>query len=283
MFCSHMVVKDTLHNFTSIPINVYPDNVPYIHFPSGDPSTWGKIGNVSHLVLRPFCMSDFIAGIAWAEAYIERNTGAWLELVLPFMPGGRQDRLNKKGDYLFTVKTIAKIINSVGFKAVHVLDPHSEVTPALLNHCKVYGVDDVFNMCWTRFPSFSAIVAPDAGSEKRAAGVAKLLNIPIVNGYKTRDISTGAITGFGHNYDSSLYGKDLLIVDVCDGGGTFIGLGNSLKEAGAEVSLYVTHGLFSKGFVALNKIFKKIYTTDSIPLQQGVGVVVLDFVETMTR
>jgi len=145
-------------------------------------------------------------------------------------------------------------------------------------------VDDVFNMCWTRFPSFSAIVAPDAGSEKRAAGVAKLLNIPIVNGYKTRDISTGAITGFGHNYDSSLYGKDLLIVDdICDGGGTFIGLGNSLKEAGAEVSLYVTHGLFSKGFVALNKIFKKIYTTDSIPLQQGVGVVVLDFVETMTR
>ena len=53
--------------------------------------------------------------------------------------------------------------------------------------------------------------------------------------------------------------------DICDGGGTFIGLASELmsKNAGA-IYLAVTHGIFSNGFDGLNRKFRGIFTTDSI-------------------
>jgi len=52
--------------------------------------------------------------------------------------------------------------------------------------------------------------------------------------------------------------------DICDGGGTFIGLAKALKQKNAgNLYLAVSHGIFSKGFNELNKHFTKIFTTDS--------------------
>lgn len=57
-----------------------------------------------------------------------------LHLVLPYFPAARQDRLMIPGEPL-SVKVYADIINAQGFSSVRVFDPHSEVTPALLDNC----------------------------------------------------------------------------------------------------------------------------------------------------
>ena len=72
--------------------------------------------------------------------------------------------------------------------------------------------------------------------------------MPIIRADKIRDTMTGALSGF-EVYADDLTGKDVVILDdLCDGGGTFIGLAKKLREKGAaKITLYVTHGMFTKG------------------------------------
>ena len=68
---------------------------------------------------------------------------------------------------------------------------------------------------------------------------------------KFKDPVTGIVSEIGSpDLNPELVkGKKCLIVDdICDGGGTFVGSAKLLIEAGADrVDLYVTHGIFSKG------------------------------------
>ena len=51
----------------------------------------------------------------------------------------------------------------------------------------------------------------------------------------------------------------IVVDDICDGGGTFIGLAKLLKGRGAiKCTLAVTHGLFTKGFDKLADHFDEI-------------------------
>ena len=58
-------------------------------------------------------------------------------LILPYMPGARQDRIMIEGEPL-SVKVYADIINKLDFNSVEILDCHSDVTLALLNNTN-YG------------------------------------------------------------------------------------------------------------------------------------------------
>ena len=66
-------------------------------------------------------------------------------------------------------------------------------------------------------------------------------------------------------YSNDLKGATCVIVDdICDGGGTFLGLATELKAKNAgELILIVTHGIFSKGLESLTSVFDKIYSTNS--------------------
>src|SRR6218665_1326360 len=55
---------------------------------------------------------------------------------IPYFPAARQDRVMVGGEPL-TVKIYADIINTLQLNKVMVFDPHSEVTPALLNNVEV--------------------------------------------------------------------------------------------------------------------------------------------------
>lgn len=59
------------------------------------------------------------------------------ELVIAYMPYSRMDR--KGGNYLFTLKHISNFINGLNFDYVSVIEPHSDVTLALLDNSK--GID----------------------------------------------------------------------------------------------------------------------------------------------
>ncbi len=189
-------------------------------------------------------------------------------LIIPYFPSARQDRVMVKGEPL-SVKVYADIINSFKFKKVIVFDAHSEVTPAVLNNCELITnhkfVEKAIQEIGTvRHPNDVLLISPDGGALKKIYKVSEFLGgVEVVECSKSRDVKTGKLTGF-KVYADDLKGKNCLIVDdICDGGGTFIGLAEELKKKNAgKLYLAVSHGIFSKGFEDL-KCFERIFTTDS--------------------
>lgn len=253
------------------------EEIPVSHYPSGEPLTRFPQAHsqIYRILLRPMSMLDLMGGLFFVDALQERNQRD-IDLILPFVPGARQDRLNDKGDFLFTAKSVAKEINARKFRSVTVLDPHSEVTPALIDRCRVIHAHECVHAGGAQFAPirYSAVVSPDSGAEKRAGAVARNLNLPMIHGWKTRDVATGAITGFGLER-SDVQGRVLVVDDICDGGGTFEGLAKIIEERGLKADLYVTHGIFSKGTTELLKHYERIYCTDSIETERP-GVEVID-------
>ena len=173
-------------------------------------------------------------------------------LIIPYFPAARQDRVMIKGEPL-SVKVYADIINSFQFKKVIVFDAHSEVTPAVLNNCEVVTNHKFIQKVIQEINNGVILISPDGGALKKIYKLAEFLGgIDVVECSKSRDVKTGKLTGF-KVYDDDLQGIDCLIVDdICDGGGTFIGLAQELKNKNAgKLYLAVSHGIFSKGFEEL--------------------------------
>lgn len=213
-----------------------------------------------------------------------RNKKIHFCVTIPYFPGARQDRISNPGEPL-TAKVYADVINSQ-VDAVEIVDPHSEVTPALLNNCEIIPVSDILKKIVTEY-NYDTILIPDAGATKRMFSYYfpdlefnKQLNF--VQCLKKRDTETGKLSGF-KVVDNVKDGANCLIVDdICDGGGTFIGLANELAVVQPTVDkmgLYTTHGIYSKGMEPLLRsadnidgVFDEVFTTDSIRKDQPAGV-----------
>jgi len=185
-----------------------------------------------------------------------------IHLFMPYVPYARQDRVCNQGESL-SIKVFCDLINSLEFESVRIFDPHSDVTPALLNRCKVDRIEQYISK---DIVNDKVIVCPDAGAIKRTYEFAKKFNITeIVFANKKRNVMSGEIEGIDINVPHEYKEKKFLIVDdICDGGRTFIELGKKLKEQGVKhIELLVTHGIFSKGLSVFNGIIDHIYCTDS--------------------
>lgn len=191
-----------------------------------------------------------------------------------YLPYARQDRVCSDGEAL-SIKVFCDLLNIQDYKRVLILDPHSDVTPALINNCHViqaidiitqdfesaYGLREILNNPQT------ILVSPDAGANKKTLDLAKEFGgLQVVRADKVRDTKTGDITGT-EVFCDDFEGKDVLIPDdICDGGRTFIELSKVLKTRNVgKVYLYVSHGIFSKGLEVLEEHFDHIWTTDSFP------------------
>jgi len=254
-----------------VEIERYPDGTPFT-------KTWPKDGvNISTIEVVTTTVSELVDALFYVDALRARGHSVG-NLYLPYVPGARQDRMNREGDYLFALKSVAALINAREFKKVTVVDPHSEVTPALINNSEVITVGDIFNDGVFKFrDAYDYVVAPDAGAVKRAALVGKFFSIPVLQGWKVRDISTGELTGFGiQDHDQGPEPTYLIVDDICDGGGTFMGLAAEIQNnhGNAVLDLYVTHGLFSKGSATgLHAAFTNVFTADTIVEERNRAVV----------
>ncbi len=193
-----------------------------------------------------------------------------LRLVLPYVPYARQDRVAVEGEAL-SIKVFCNLINAMAFDEVEIWDPHSDVTPALLNNVRITPTRDLMLQAFVQQGNAyllrsCAFVAPDAGARKRVAALAKEFNTEVVFADKKRDPVTGKLSGA--QVLGELPSRPLLVVDdICDGGGTFLELARALREKmeGAlqpPLYLYVTHGLFTKGLEPLQVQFDGIFTAN---------------------
>jgi len=178
------------------------------------------------------------------------------ELKLLYTPYARQDR-KTSNEEPFSFKTFARLINACAFDSVVLHDPHSDVTPALIENCRVVKRVDLTP---TELIKVSVIVSPDAGAMKANHEVASTHRIPHICATKVRDVITGHITETQLHTDMDLEGKRLLILDdICDGGRTFIELAKVLKTHNpASIHLFVTVGIYSKGLDVLTPYFDSI-------------------------
>lgn len=223
-------------------------------------------GQVTRVVItNRFDNMGELMKVAIAKDALERRGIKKFDLVMPYIPYARQDRVCEKYES-FTLKVFTDFLNSLNFDVVHVMDPHSDVAPALINNCNIISNIEYVARALVDISDLCYLIIPDTGATKKAQALQKSLNFKdAVQCNKIRDTKTGDLTGF-KVYDYLHFGDApcIIVDDICDGGGTFIGLAEKLKEYNAgDLYLFVTHGIFSKGFEELLKFFTKIYYTNS--------------------
>lgn len=185
-----------------------------------------------------------------------------IHLHMPYIPYARQDRVCNKGESL-SIKVVADFINSLKFDCVVVNDAHSDVSLALFDNLEHV---DLAACASATIPSSvfanAVLVSPDAGAMKKVLSLAKNVGADVVVATKQRDSSTGAITNTAVALDSICTDKDFIIVDdICEGGWTFTELAKVLRQhTTGKIYLYVTHGIFSKGYKVFDNLIDGIYT-----------------------
>lgn len=168
-------------------------------------------------------------------------------LNISYLPYGRQDK-PVGNEATFALVPFAKLLNSLNFDKVFIMDPHSRVATDLIERSvaeypktALYQTIDSLNV--------DAICYPDHGAYQKYDSMYRLGDSrEVLYGKKVRDQSTGEIKGL-EVFGAPWRGMKILIVDdLCDAGGTFTRLARLLLDGGAlEVHLFVTHGLFTKG------------------------------------
>jgi ribose-phosphate pyrophosphokinase len=189
-------------------------------------------------------------------------------LYIPYLPHARMDRVKNPED-VFTLRTFARVINSMDFERVYVWDAHSNVGPALIDRCH-----DVNALTWIEeaikemsYPKdYLCLFFPDEGAQKRYGGM--FPDYKQAFGIKNRNWETGKIEGYMIVGEDNVKDNHILIIDdICSYGNTFVKAAEALHEAGANgIDLYVTHceEAVVKGDVFKCGLIDKVFTTDSL-------------------
>lgn len=231
-------------------------------------------------IARVYGMSHndlFMLGM-WADAC--RRRGSRMILLMPYLPGARADH----SDFVpLGAEVYSRFIAMLGIDDLVILDPHSPVMPSILTHLmkrEPHVIDGTQLVAKHVVPKgcYTGIIAPDKGAVARASAAAEAAGLPLYKAEKKRDPDTGKLSGFTCEPLPG-EGRFLVVDDICDGGGTFMGLAAAIADANiigdehpAELTrrwkdrlgLYVSHGVFSGNASALSRHFGEVWTTDSM-------------------
>lgn len=217
-----------------------------------------------------------LIAIGMACEVYDRNTSASPDLVLPYIPGGRQDRTDIP-EVGFSLKVYASIIGTFPINRLITLDPHSTATGVYLAYSNlnksihVLSHQDWF-LPWiekqTFAPRLHKFLFPDKGAEAKYSVVSAYS--PARSCKKIRDPKTGKLSGFEVPNLKDWEDNFIWIVDdICDGGGTFVAIAEQVRKQlhnKCKLGLTVSHGIFSNQYklTELAKLFDYIVTTDSV-------------------
>lgn len=181
-------------------------------------------------------------------------------LQIKYLLAARSDRVMLPGDS-FDLEVVAKLINMCGFKKVFINDAHSDISTTLIERSVNIDNGDLIKL-YDR-PG-TILICPDSGASKKISHYLHYnKNIEdVVYCLKERDLGTGNFKNLRVLEPEKCEGKNCLIIDdLCDGGGTFLGIASQIKPF--YLTLMVTHGLFSKGVNVFEGNINEIITTNS--------------------
>lgn len=228
---------------------------------------------------RITCADDLFCLMQVADV-LKRQEMIIDHLFIGYMMSMRCDRLfdiNRP----FSLKLVADIINSIGALQVGIVEPHSTVS--LLKIKSSIGVMATMVFFYKEIirPNENNLdivaVLPDSGARSRY----QPSSLPFIVCGKERDPETGRLLSFTVDAgETECKDKDLFVLDdLCDGGGTFVGLAPKLRELEPKsLSLLVTHAIQLEGIKKVAEAYDHVYITNSYkawedePLPENVTV-----------
>lgn len=240
-------------------------NVSFLEYPDGQPHVNTKEAFIQEgeevSVVCSITSSKRLMELLMVADTIDNRFAIKKKLTIPYLMGARFDRIMQSGDS-FDLKVIANMINYMNFEKVILFDVHSDVASALLKNTMLISNSTLVEY-YTKPDAI--LVCPDAGAVKK---VAKYIewnkNITdVVYCTKTRDLSNGNLTIKVLEPEKCKDKNCVIIDDLCDGGGTFLGIASQISPA--HLTLIVTHGIFSQGYSKLTEVFDQIITSNSYP------------------
>jgi ribose-phosphate pyrophosphokinase len=194
-----------------------------------------------------------------------RASAKRITAVIPYFGYSRQDRKDQPRVSI-TAKLVANLITTAGADRVITMDLHASQIQGFfdipLDH--LYG-SSVFSGLLEGISDNLVVVSPDVGGIKMARAYARRLHASLVLIDKKRP---KANTAEVVNIIGNVEGKDVLLVDdLIDTAGTFVGAIKALKDQGAR-KIYgaISHPVFSGD--AVNRIheseLERLYVSDTI-------------------
>lgn len=197
----------------------------------------------------------------------KRASAKRITAVIPYFGYSRQDRKDQPRVSI-TAKLMANLITVAGADRIVTMDLHAAQIQGFFDipFDHLYGSSVFFN----HFNDLSenlAVVSPDVGGIKIARAYAKMLhsNLVVIDKRRPQQNLAEVVHIIG-----DVEGKDVLLVDdLIDTAGTFVGAVNALKQKGAkDVYGSITHPLLSGP--AINRLnesaLTKLFVTDTIEL-----------------
>lgn len=265
--------------------NLFKSDIKYeiINFPDGqttirivDKEYVRDTIDTIHILTSLTSWQDLETLVGANQSLKEMFHKAKIHLFVSYLLGARSDRKFEIGSTNYLKNVIAPVINSQNFASVTVVDPHSDVTEAVIDRCipsRFEALELTYSAISRRKHTNCILVSPDAGALKRIESIQKNLRVEfdiaideIITAHKVRDIETGNILKTHIDILPEQANKTLIVIDdICDGGKTFIELAKAAKATGhkGKMILVVTHGIFSKTPQPILEYYDQIYTTNS--------------------
>lgn len=193
---------------------------------------------------------------------ILKRNGIRYELFILYLVAGRCDRLFNYGQAI-TIDVVTSLLNDLYCKKIEILEPHSDRSIIGSN---VTGLTNyILENTNIEFPCNIAL--PDRGSLDRTFDLIRdWKDRGIIVCSKVRDPKTNKLSGFKvENTMDYVEGRPIYLVDdLCDGGGTFLGLAEKLRELNPKsLNLMVTHSIQPEGLAKVSNVYDRVYTTNS--------------------
>lgn len=249
-------------------------------YPGGEIGVRATGDCAGELLARIQSSDDLMRLLMYLDAVDKAGGDLPDSVFIPYLPYARQDRVATDGDP-FAIGAFAQALATSGIREVSALDVHSSVATEAFeaNGIKLESVQPVRYLAQflLKIEARSEriwLVAPDAGAaEKVALYASDLLVQGVIQCEKLRDPVTGKLSGFRVASGPSKLpeGSSLIVVDdICDGGGTFIGIASALAAHfnwHHPLHLFTTHGIYSHPdgvhHVTANGGYRTIGSTDS--------------------
>lgn len=232
------------------------------HFPDGEVQISFEDVNRKEEVLIICRITNAEELFILAQAIdILRRQEVGIELRILYLMGSRMDRVMDFNRPL-TLKLILSMLNLTDQDIVHVFGPHN--LGAIMRYTNANAWEWDSNEWSNHIPTEDdfQIVIPDAGAADRYA----LISDEIIC-KKVRDVKTGHILSIEvENPNMIKNEKPLLIIDdLCDGGGTFVGVAEAIHKIDpyADLNICVNHMVNPKGIENLSKNFNHVWFSNS--------------------
>ncbi len=239
--------------------------VPYFKFPAGEVHIRDfDVSDITQVILNWRGDHTDLATLASLASLPGSRSNLQTNLLVPYLPASRADRMignESLGKIVYSDLISAAwdgILGTYYSSPIDTWDLHSITStdapitniPRMQQYLTTYPFSDN-----------SVLLAPDAGAELRVAAISKSTGIPYVCATKNRDYSTGQLLSNSIPAVLGDYDHIFVIDDICDGGGTFLLLADSIRKQNisSNLHLFVTHGIFSKGKSQLESTYSTVF------------------------